>query len=129
MAGSSAGASSSKGMAAQPHVLVVDDCSVSRKFNELIFKKYECKVTTVESGSKALEFLGLVDDNPSSGNDNQIPKVDMVCTDYSMPPGITGYELLKKIKASTTMKDLPVVIVSAETDPAQKSEYVINCHL
>ncbi|KAK6135734.1 hypothetical protein DH2020_030514 [Rehmannia glutinosa] len=120
---SSAGASSSKGMAAQPHVLVVDDCSVSRKFNELIFKKYECKVTTVESGSKALEFLGLVDDNPSSGNDNQIPKVDMVCTDYSMPPGITGYELLKKIKQeSTTMKNLPVVVMTEESDPTPINE-------
>ncbi|KAK6156066.1 hypothetical protein DH2020_010314 [Rehmannia glutinosa] len=120
---SSAGASSSKGMAAQPHVLVVDDCSVSRKFNELIFKKYECKVTTVESGLKALEFLGLVDDKPSSGNDNHIPKVNLVCTDYSMPPGINGYELLKKIKQeSTTMKNLPVVIMSEEIHPTLINE-------
>ncbi|KAI3458431.1 hypothetical protein Pfo_015094 [Paulownia fortunei] len=116
-----AGTSSSKGTEGhveQPHVLVVDDCRVSRMRNEMMFKKYSCKVTTAESGLKALEFLGLADDNQRSGNDNQIPKLNMVSTDYNMPPGMNGYELLKKIKQeSSTMKDVPVVIVSSAEDP------------
>uniref|UniRef100_A0A6N2N367 Response regulatory domain-containing protein n=1 Tax=Salix viminalis TaxID=40686 RepID=A0A6N2N367_SALVM len=34
-------------------------------------------------------------------------------TDYCMP-GMTGYELLKKIKESTTFREIPVVIMSSE---------------
>ncbi|KAI3461642.1 hypothetical protein Pfo_018305 [Paulownia fortunei] len=103
-----AGTSSSKGMEGhveQPHVLVVDDCRVTRMLTEIMFKKYACKVTTAESGLKALEYLGLVDHKQSSGNDNQIPKVNMISTDYNM----SG--------ESSAMRDVPVVIVSSATDP------------
>jgi two-component response regulator (ARR-A family) len=34
-------------------------------------------------------------------------------TDYSMP-GMTGYELLKKIKESSAFREVPVVIMSSE---------------
>jgi two-component response regulator (ARR-A family) len=34
-------------------------------------------------------------------------------TDYSMP-GMTGYELLKKIKESSAFREIPVVIMSSE---------------
>ncbi|KAI3458470.1 hypothetical protein Pfo_015133 [Paulownia fortunei] len=95
-----AGTSSCKGMEGhveQPHVLVVDDCRVSRVLNELLFKKYSCK------GWKLLRPLGW--------------KL-LRLTDYNMPPGMNGYELLKKIKQeSSTMKDLPVVIVSSAEEP------------
>nr|POE60003.1 two-component response regulator arr3 [Quercus suber] len=45
-------------------------------------------------------------------------KVNLIITDYCMP-GMTGYELLKKIKESPTMKDIPVVIVSSENVPTR----------
>lgn len=59
-------------------------------------------VTTVDSGSKALEFLGLHDDDGQSShsvypNMHQEVGVNLVITDYCMP-GMTGYDLLKKIK-------------------------------
>ncbi|CAL9154338.1 unnamed protein product [Musa hybrid cultivar] len=54
----------------------------------------------MDSGSKALEVLGLMEDqdisSPASTYKNQI-EVNLVITDCCMP-GMTGYDLLKKIK-------------------------------
>lgn len=75
-------------------------------------------VTTTENGLKALEYLGLGDNNQSSTVNNDVSKVNMIITDYCMP-GMTGYELLKKIKESSVMKDVPVVIMSSESIPTR----------
>nr|GMD13403.1 two-component response regulator ARR5 [Ipomoea batatas] len=77
------------------HVLAVDDSLVDRKVIEKLLKITSCKVTAVDSGSRALQFLGLDREESSVGFDGL--KVDMIITDYCMP-GMTGYELLKKIK-------------------------------
>jgi two-component response regulator (ARR-A family) len=60
----------------------------------------------VDSGSKALEFLGLNGENelrdskPASVSPDpyhQHIEINMIITDYCMP-GMTGYDLLRKIK-------------------------------
>ncbi|KAL6131720.1 PREDICTED: two-component response regulator ARR17 [Fragaria vesca subsp. vesca] len=107
--------SSSKGfmdIVEQPHVLAVDDSDIDRKLIEKLLKNFSCKVTTAENGARALEFLGL-GDHPNHCN---VSKVNLVITDYCMP-GMTGYELLKKIKESSVMKEVPVVIMSSENIP------------
>ncbi|KAK4343564.1 hypothetical protein RND71_036658 [Anisodus tanguticus] len=101
----------------EPHVLAVDDNLVDRKLVETLLKKSSCKVTTAEDGLRALEYLGLAAHQDSSTNNNG-SKVNMIITDYCMP-GMTGYELLKKIKESLIMKDVPVVIVSSENIPTR----------
>ncbi|GFP86624.1 two-component response regulator arr17 [Phtheirospermum japonicum] len=101
----------------EPHVLAVDDNLIDRKLVEKLLKNSSCKVTTAENGQRALEYLGLVDDKHSSTNNNA-SKVNMIITDYCMP-GMTGYELLKKIKGSSVMKDVPVVIMSSENVPTR----------
>ncbi|KAE9451553.1 hypothetical protein C3L33_16533, partial [Rhododendron williamsianum] len=45
-------------------------------------------------------------------------KVNLIITDYCMP-GMTGYDLLKKIKESNALKEVPVVIVSSENIPTR----------
>ncbi|KAJ6387934.1 hypothetical protein OIU77_026488 [Salix suchowensis] len=56
----------------QFHVLAVDDSLIDRKLIERLLKTSSYQVTAVDSGSKALEFLGLNgddehrDSNPSS---------------------------------------------------------------
>ncbi|XP_073290827.1 two-component response regulator ARR17-like [Primulina huaijiensis] len=103
----------------EPHVLAVDDNLVDRKIVEKLLKNSSCKVTTAENGVRALEYLGLGDNNQSSNvNNKKVSKVNMIITDYCMP-GMTGYELLKKIKESSVMKDVPVIIMSSENVPTR----------
>ncbi|KAJ0104744.1 hypothetical protein Patl1_17951 [Pistacia atlantica] len=93
------------------HVLAVDDSYVDRKVIERLLKVSACKVTAVESGIRALQYLGL--DGGKSSVDFDALKVNLIMTDYSMP-GMTGYELLKKIKESSAFREIPVVIMSSE---------------
>ncbi|KAG5583497.1 hypothetical protein H5410_054124 [Solanum commersonii] len=93
------------GMAAvesQFHVLAVDDSVIDRKLIERLLKTSACQVTTVDSGSKALEFLGLREHDKNQTNcvsldNHQESEINLIITDYCMP-GMTGYDLLKKIK-------------------------------
>ncbi|KAG6631049.1 hypothetical protein CIPAW_13G063400 [Carya illinoinensis] len=73
-------------------------------------------MTTAENGKKALELLGLGDGQRTFNNN--VCKVNLIITDYCMP-GMTGYELLKKIKESPSMKHIPVVVVSSENVPTR----------
>ncbi|XP_009626253.1 two-component response regulator ARR6 isoform X1 [Nicotiana tabacum] len=91
------------------HVLAVDDSHVDRKVIERLLKISCCKA--VESGRMALQYLGLDGEKSSLGIDEL--KVNLIMTDYSMP-GMTGYELLKKIKGSSALSKIPVVIMSSE---------------
>lgn len=95
------------------HVLAVDDSNLDRKLIERLLKTFSYHVTAVDSGSKALEFLGLQDVE-------KFPEVEvnLIITDYCMP-GMTGFELLRKVKESTSLKDIPVVIMSSENVPAR----------
>ncbi|KAF7090105.1 hypothetical protein CFC21_092919 [Triticum aestivum] len=90
------------------HVLAVDDSSVDRAVISGILRSSRFRVTAVDSGKRALELLGSE------------PNVSMIITDYWMPE-MTGYELLKKVKESSTLKQIPVVIMSSENVPTRIS--------
>ncbi|XP_042509563.1 two-component response regulator ORR3-like [Macadamia integrifolia] len=96
------------------HVLAVDDSVVDRKMIEKLFRSSSFRVTTAESGTRALELLGL--DKESSHC--QEPKVNMIITDYCMP-GMTGFDLLKIVKESSNLRGIPVVIMSSENVPTR----------
>ncbi|KAK3163025.1 hypothetical protein QOZ80_1BG0096680 [Eleusine coracana subsp. coracana] len=107
------------------HVLAVDDSVIDRKLIEMLLKNSSYQVTTVDSGSKALELLGLRDEGDDSSSpsssafpDHQEIDVNLIITDYCMP-GMTGYDLLKRVKGSSSLKDIPVVIMSSENVPAR----------
>ncbi|XP_057512513.1 two-component response regulator ARR17-like [Actinidia eriantha] len=108
----SSSSSSSSHNEERPHILAVDDSPVDRMLVERLLTNAGCKVTTAENGQTALEFLG------QHTTTNRDLKVNLIITDYSMP-GMTGYELLKRIKASPDLKDIPVVIASSENIPAR----------
>ncbi|TYI33457.1 hypothetical protein ES332_A04G134300v1 [Gossypium tomentosum] len=96
------------------HVLAVDDSLVDRKVIERLLRISSCKVTAVDSGRRALQYLGLdeeIQKKETNGFDGL--KVDLIITDYCMP-GMTGYELLKKVKESSAFREIPVVIMSSE---------------
>lgn len=103
------------------HVLAVDDNLIDRKLIERLLRTSSFQVTAVESGSKALEFLGLQDeqnDSLSVSSESQEIEVNLIIIDYCMP-GMTGYDLLRKIKESSSLKDIPVVIMSSENVPSR----------
>ncbi|THG14618.1 hypothetical protein TEA_016402 [Camellia sinensis var. sinensis] len=69
------------------HVLAVDDSLVDRKVIERLLKITSCKVTAVDSGRRALQFLGLDEDKSSVDFD---------------------------LKGSSSFREIPVVIMSSE---------------
>ncbi|KAK8298387.1 hypothetical protein V6Z11_A05G250900 [Gossypium hirsutum] len=105
------------------HVLAVDDSVIDRKLLEKLLKASSYQVTCVESGEKALEYLGLLHHSSpassSSQHHHQGHKVNLIMTDFSMP-GTSGYDLLKRIKGSS-WKDVPVVVMSSENVPSRIS--------
>ncbi|XP_012575614.1 two-component response regulator ARR9-like [Cicer arietinum] len=110
---------------AQFHVLAVDDSIIDRILIERLLKTSSFHVTVVDSGSKALKFLGLVEDEVRNekpltiaSETHQVVEVNLIITDYCMP-GMTGYDLLRKIKESNSLKDIPVVIMSSENVPSR----------
>ncbi|KAI4983424.1 hypothetical protein ZWY2020_023916 [Hordeum vulgare] len=90
-----------------PHVLAVDDSLVDRVVISRLLRSSKYRVTTVDSGKKALEVLSL-------GHQS----VQLIITDYCMPE-MTGYDLLKRVKESAELRGIPVVIMSSENSPAR----------
>ncbi|KAF1893048.1 hypothetical protein Lal_00024171 [Lupinus albus] len=113
--------------AGELYVLALDDSHVDRKVIEHLLKISSCKVTEVirtiivrphqlicdggREWNKSSSFLGLDGENCSIDFDSL--KVNLIMTDYSMP-GMTGYELLKRIKESCILRQIPVVVMSSE---------------
>lgn len=95
---------------AEVHVLAVDDSVLDRKMIERLLRTSSYKVTTVDSGNKALEVLGI------EGTLGLQINISLIITDYCMP-GMTGYDLLKRVKESSALKEIPVVIMSSENVP------------
>uniref|UniRef100_A0A0D9W5D2 Response regulatory domain-containing protein n=1 Tax=Leersia perrieri TaxID=77586 RepID=A0A0D9W5D2_9ORYZ len=101
-------------------VLLVDDSPVDRRVVQLLLSSNACAgsfhVIAVDSAKKAIEFLGLKEE----GRKEQEQAIDMVLTDYCMPE-MTGYELLKAIKALSPLKPIPVIVMSSENEPQRIS--------
>jgi len=113
--------------AAVVRVLVVDDSPVDRKVVELLLRNHKggaapFHVTAVDSGRKAMELIGPKGQGKlgSSDTDANEPTVDIVLTDYCMPE-MTGYDLLRAIKALSSPNPIPVVVMSSENEPQRIS--------
>ncbi|KAL5214461.1 hypothetical protein ABZP36_003613 [Zizania latifolia] len=97
-------------------VLLVDDSPVDRRVVQLLLSNTcagSFHVIAVDSAKKAMEFLGLKEEGKEQA-------IDMVLTDYCMPE-MTGYELLKAIKARSPLKPIPVIVMSSENEPQRIS--------
>ncbi|KAJ7541619.1 hypothetical protein O6H91_10G067500 [Diphasiastrum complanatum] len=97
------------------HILAVDDSLIDRKVIERLLKTASYKVTTADTALRALEVLGVVDGTSGSAATNAI-QVNLILTDYCMP-GMTGYDLLRRVKETSALKEIPVVIMSTEDVP------------
>jgi CheY-like chemotaxis protein len=60
-------------------------------------------ISSANSGKECIELL----------NNNEIP--DIILLDIMMP-GMNGWDVLKKIRAKKSWKDIPVIFLTAKTD-------------
>ena len=87
-------------------ILVVDDFSTMRRIVKNLLKDLGfSNMEEADDGNTALPLL-------KSGS------FDFLVTDWNMP-GMTGIDLLKKVRADEDLADLPVLMVTAESKREQ----------
>ncbi len=82
-------------------ILVVDDAEINLKIAEKIISR-EYTVECVSSGEECLAYL--MDHTP-----------DLILLDLHMPE-LDGFEVMEKMKASSNWRDIPVVLLTADSD-------------
>lgn len=80
-------------------VLIVDDIPLNVLLIEKMLKRYNFNIRKANGGQQALE-------------DINVQKPTIILLDIMMP-GITGYEVLKTIRQTTTKEELPIIMLSA----------------
>lgn len=94
-------------------IMVVDDMMTMRKIVTRVLK--ECgfnQFIEAPDGQSAWQTLS----NPDC-------KVKLIISDWNMP-NCTGIELLKRVRGDSRMKDMPFMLVTAETEQAQVVEAI-----
>ncbi len=90
-------------------ILVVDDFSTMRRIIKNLLRDLGFNNTAeADDGTTALPIL-------------QAGGIDFLVTDWNMP-GMQGIDLLKHVRADEKLKDLPVLMVTAE----QKREQIVE---
>lgn len=87
----------------RPRLLIVDDDPVNLQVLEAILPPDEYEVTMVTSGKEALAILGT-------------GEWDLVISDIMMPQ-MSGYELTRMIRERFTLTELPVLLLTARSQP------------
>jgi CheY-like chemotaxis protein len=90
-----------------PAVLIVEDSENSAAMLEIAFLGIPgVSVLTAPSAAEALRIL-----------DGGLGSVRVMVTDLNMPR-MDGYELIRRVRADHRLSDMPIIVVSADTDPA-----------
>ncbi|GHV81202.1 two-component system response regulator [Spirochaetia bacterium] len=87
-------------------VLVDDDVTSLALGKSILAPKYD--IITIPSGEKLFVFL-------------EKAQPDLILLDVEMP-GMNGYEVLKKLKASPKYAGIPVIFLTSRADPASELE-------
>ncbi|WP_425411878.1 chemotaxis response regulator CheY [Marinospirillum insulare] len=87
-------------------ILIVDDFATMRRIIKNLLRDLGFNNTfEADDGLTAIPML-------NSGN------YDFLVTDWNMP-GMTGFDLLKHVRADPDLKDLPILMVTAESKREQ----------
>lgn len=113
-------------------VLLVEDDSADQEIILRVAQEsgFSAKVDVVSSGNEAFDYL-LKRRNPGQGKPAGLP--DLILLDLNLP-GTPGFEILKRLKAESAFRGIPVIVLStsgAADDIAQSyalgaSSYVIK---
>jgi len=87
----------------RPHLLIVDDDPINLQVLESILPPDEYEVTMATSGKEALALLDT-------------KEWDLVISDIMMPQ-MSGYELTRLIRERFTLTELPVLLLTARSQP------------
>ena len=90
-------------------ILVVDDNGINRDLLSRYLERQGHAVQVAHNGRQALEMI-------TTG------AFDLVLLDVTMP-GLTGYQVLQHLKHSETLRDLPVIMISA----LDEMDSVVRC--
>jgi CheY-like chemotaxis protein len=82
-------------------VLTVDDSKTIRMIVKKAFRPYDCQLFDAENGSEGLAVANR-------------EKPDLIVLDITMPV-MNGIEMLGKLKAEPALKDIPVIMLTAES--------------
>jgi len=91
-------------------ILIVDDVRMSIEIGKSFLENTGCEVISASNGKEGLERV--MSDEP-----------DLVITDLHMP-SMSGVDLCRTIKETPSLKDLPVVILTSDSD----KENLDKCH-
>jgi len=105
------------GVSGQFHILVVDDEHVNRQvlINLLSVRNY--RVSECENG---VEALALINNDNFYGNTSVktevdfANKIDLILLDVMMP-GLSGFEVCRRIRETYTSSELPILFLTAKT--------------
>jgi DNA-binding response OmpR family regulator len=82
-------------------VLTVDDSKTIRMIVKKAFKQYDCEMFEAENGVEGLATAAKV-------------KPGLIVLDITMPV-MNGIEMLEKLKSEPQLKDIPVIMLTAES--------------
>jgi two-component system chemotaxis response regulator CheY len=101
------------GMAMAYNILIVDDSIPMRAVVKKVIKASGFDIGDFFEAGNGKEALQVLDEQ----------WLDLVLTDYNMPD-MNGLELLKAMKSSDTLADIPVVIVTTEGSELRMEEFL-----
>ncbi len=110
-------------MSSKPvHILVVEDSLADLRLIEEAFAEARIahRLSVARDGAQALEVLARRDDRP-----------DLVTLDLNLP-GMSGREVLERIKADHALRRIPVVVLStscSDTDVRESYDLHANCYI
>jgi PAS domain S-box-containing protein len=87
----------------RPLILVVDDIATNLELMSVVLRSVGYDVVTAADGQQAVDMMPQC-------------RPDLILLDVMMP-GMDGYETCRQIKAIKTVRDIPVIFVTALSDP------------
>ena len=89
------------------HILIVDDSQVDRSRLEQLLSTNGFQVSTAENGQQAIDSVKRA-------------KPDAILMDVNMP-GMDGFAATRALRGDSDTKDIPVVLVTAKDQKADKA--------
>lgn len=89
------------------HIFAIDDSPSVLSFMQICIEAIDaCKVLTFLDPNHALKVL-------------RTQQADLILVDYNMP-GLNGIELISQVRLLPRYSDIPIIMLTSETDPAIK---------